>query len=174
MFFTGGSLNPTRSFGPCVILHSFEEYHWIYWVGPTLGSIVAAGFYKFIKILEYETANPGQDLNDVEAQGFGPEKDTSRAIATVLGTNASGSTGMLGSGDTSNTEQTEGFSGSPMGRTAYPRTGGIYPLRGGPIPHTPVSKPAGGPVPAGTAFPPGEAYTTHNRIQTRRVFLKTA
>ena len=26
-----------------------------------LGAIVAAGFYKFIKILEYETANPGQD-----------------------------------------------------------------------------------------------------------------
>ena len=30
-------------------------------MGPILGSIVAAGFYKFIKILEYETANPDQD-----------------------------------------------------------------------------------------------------------------
>lgn len=28
-----------------------------------LGSIVAAGFYKFIKILEYETANPDQDMD---------------------------------------------------------------------------------------------------------------
>jgi aquaporin related protein len=61
VFFTGGSLNPARSFGPAVVNSSFVHYHWIYWLGPTLGSIVAAGFYKFIKILEYETANPDQD-----------------------------------------------------------------------------------------------------------------
>jgi aquaporin related protein len=63
VFFTGGSLNPARSFGPNVVLHEFAGYHWIYWLGPVLGSIIAAGFYKFIKILEYETANPGQDLD---------------------------------------------------------------------------------------------------------------
>lgn len=32
-------------------------------MGPILGAIVAAGFYKFIKILEYETANPDQDTD---------------------------------------------------------------------------------------------------------------
>lgn len=63
VYFTGGSLNPARSFGPCVVLHEFNGYHWIYWLGPILGSIIAAGFYKFIKVLEYETANPGQDLD---------------------------------------------------------------------------------------------------------------
>ncbi|KAH0396371.1 aquaporin, partial [Aureobasidium melanogenum] len=63
VFFTGGSLNPARSFGPAVVDHEFAGYHWIYWLGPVLGSIVAAGFYKFIKILEYETANPGQDMD---------------------------------------------------------------------------------------------------------------
>jgi len=56
-------LNPARSFGPAVVDHKFASYHWIYWLGPILGAIVAAGFYKFIKILEYETANPGQDLD---------------------------------------------------------------------------------------------------------------
>lgn len=61
VYFTGGSLNPARSFGPSVVNHTFNHYHWIYWLGPILGAIVAAGFYKFIKILEYETANPGQD-----------------------------------------------------------------------------------------------------------------
>jgi aquaporin related protein len=61
VYFTGGSLNPARSFGPAVVNHTFNGYHWIYWLGPILGAIVAAGFYKFIKILEYETANPGQD-----------------------------------------------------------------------------------------------------------------
>ena len=43
------------------MVRHFEHYHWIYWLGPLLGAIVAAGFYKFIKILEYENANPGQD-----------------------------------------------------------------------------------------------------------------
>jgi aquaporin related protein len=42
---------------------TFHHYHWIYWLGPVLGSVVAAGFYKFIKILEYETANPDQDMD---------------------------------------------------------------------------------------------------------------
>ncbi|KAF2692150.1 aquaporin [Lentithecium fluviatile CBS 122367] len=72
VYFTGGSLNPARSFGPAVVVRSFEGYHWIYWVGPILGAIVASGFYKFIKILEYESANPDQDaaeahINEIKA-----------------------------------------------------------------------------------------------------------
>ena len=61
VYFTGGSLNPARSFGPCVVLHSFPGYHWIYWVGPLLGAVVAVIFYRLIKVLEYETANPDAD-----------------------------------------------------------------------------------------------------------------
>lgn len=64
VFFTGGSLNPARSFGPCVVTGKFEPEHWIYWVGPALGAILAVAFYRFIKILEYENANPGQDHNE--------------------------------------------------------------------------------------------------------------
>lgn len=30
-------------------------------VGPFLGTCIAVFFYKFIKMLEYEMANPGQD-----------------------------------------------------------------------------------------------------------------
>lgn len=33
-------------------------------VGPFLGTCIAVFFYKFIKILEYEMANPGQDGDD--------------------------------------------------------------------------------------------------------------
>ena len=39
----------------------FPGYHWIYWAGPLLGSLLATGFYVLIKALEYETVNPGQD-----------------------------------------------------------------------------------------------------------------
>lgn len=52
--FTGGSLNPARSFGPCVVTATFDSEHWIYWVGPFLGAFFAWGFYGFIKTLEYE------------------------------------------------------------------------------------------------------------------------
>lgn len=61
VYFTGGSLNPARSFGPSVVLRSFRSYHWIYWVGPLLGAILAVLFYRLIKLLEYETANPDAD-----------------------------------------------------------------------------------------------------------------
>jgi len=57
VFYTGGSVNPARSFGPAVVTHSFHSYHWIYWVGPILGALLASGFYMFVKALEYETVN---------------------------------------------------------------------------------------------------------------------
>lgn len=61
VYYTGASVNPTRSFGPSVAGTWFPGYHWIYWVGPFLGAAVSAGYYRFIKYFNYEEANPGQD-----------------------------------------------------------------------------------------------------------------
>ena len=77
VFYTGGSLNPARSLGPCIITKTFDQEHWVYCkftisammprltvgigVGPGTGAVLAVLFYKFIKTLEYEMANPGQD-----------------------------------------------------------------------------------------------------------------
>ena len=47
-------------------------------VGPGLGAIIAVVFYKFIKILQYEVANPGQDeASDelAEKAAASPKKD---------------------------------------------------------------------------------------------------
>jgi len=63
VFWTGGSLNPARSLGPSVVQKSFPDYHWIYWIGPLVGALLAAALYKLVKSLEYERANP-----DAEAQ----------------------------------------------------------------------------------------------------------
>ena len=68
-YYTGASVNPARSFGPCLVTVSFQSYHWIYWLGPLLGSVFAAGFYHFMKVMIYEESNPGQDS---EAPGVLP------------------------------------------------------------------------------------------------------
>ncbi|KAJ5163844.1 uncharacterized protein N7500_005674 [Penicillium coprophilum] len=66
IYYTGGSLNPARSLGPDVINRSFPGYHWIYWVGPLLGSLLASAFYHILRIAHWEKTNPGQDYNEEE------------------------------------------------------------------------------------------------------------
>ncbi|KAK9474552.1 aquaporin-2 [Dipodascopsis tothii] len=61
VYYTGAGINPARSFGPAIANRSFPNYHWIYWLGPILGTFLAVGLYKTLKYLQYETANPDQD-----------------------------------------------------------------------------------------------------------------
>lgn len=61
VYYTGAGINPARSLGPNVIMGSFPNYHWIYWLGPILGSFLSAILHYLLKYLHYETANPGQD-----------------------------------------------------------------------------------------------------------------
>jgi aquaporin related protein len=50
-------LNPARSLAPCIVNRSFTSYHWIYWVGPIAGTVLAVLLFKLVKALEYETVN---------------------------------------------------------------------------------------------------------------------
>ena len=63
IYFTGASLNPARSLGPDTIIRSFPGYHWIYWLGPVLGALLALGFFWILRALDYETCNPEQDYD---------------------------------------------------------------------------------------------------------------
>lgn len=42
--FSGGSMNPARSFGPAVASGDFSG-HWIYWAGPLIGGGLAGIIY---------------------------------------------------------------------------------------------------------------------------------
>ncbi|QIX01521.1 hypothetical protein AMS68_007038 [Peltaster fructicola] len=83
VYYTGGALNPARAFGPCVAIRNFPNYHWIYWLGPALGTVLAVTFYLFVKRLEYQTANPGQDFNEKEAENFTFDEENAVTAADV-------------------------------------------------------------------------------------------
>lgn len=84
-YYTGGSLNPARSLGPDVINRSFPGYHWIYWVGPLLGSLLASGFYHLLRFVHWENINPGQDYNEWEVKARKASTVNSDHTATESG-----------------------------------------------------------------------------------------
>ncbi|XP_007936137.1 aquaporin-6 [Orycteropus afer afer] len=54
IYFTGCSMNPARSFGPAVIVGKFQV-HWIFWVGPLTGAVLASLIYNFILFPDTKT-----------------------------------------------------------------------------------------------------------------------
>ena len=50
---SGASMNPARTFGPAVIswmqgLDGAFQSHYIYWIAPILGGLIAGGIYKYV------------------------------------------------------------------------------------------------------------------------------
>ncbi|KAI8820196.1 aquaporin-2 [Fimicolochytrium jonesii] len=60
--FTGCSVNPARSFGASVFEGTWDD-HWVFWLAPVLGGVLASLFHLGLKRLDYESLNPGQDAS---------------------------------------------------------------------------------------------------------------
>lgn len=44
-------MNPARTLGPAIVANGFKSYYWIYFVGPAVGSVLAAGLYRLLKAM---------------------------------------------------------------------------------------------------------------------------
>lgn len=44
--FATAGINPARAFAPAVVNGSFPGYHWIYWIGPLVGALLAVFTYR--------------------------------------------------------------------------------------------------------------------------------
>lgn len=75
---TGCGINPARSFGPAVVSGSFPGYHWIYWVGPLIGALLAVGFYLMLKAFDYTSVVFGQDADHEIVEEKTQESDGGR------------------------------------------------------------------------------------------------
>ncbi|XP_078543230.1 aquaporin-4-like [Lissotriton helveticus] len=45
--YTGASMNPARSFGTSLVFNDWHS-HWIYWIGPFMGGVLAAFVYEYL------------------------------------------------------------------------------------------------------------------------------
>ncbi|KAH7370233.1 aquaporin-1 [Rhexocercosporidium sp. MPI-PUGE-AT-0058] len=63
------------AFAPNVVMGNFPDYHWIYWLGPILGSLLASRFYALIKYINYEEVNGDQDKVRDEEKTIGSPKN---------------------------------------------------------------------------------------------------
>ncbi|MFS7927645.1 putative major intrinsic protein [Helianthus anomalus] len=58
--FSGGPMNPARSFGPAVVSGDFSQ-NWIYWAGPLIGGGLAGVIIRDVFIGSYQTLPPSED-----------------------------------------------------------------------------------------------------------------
>ncbi|GAA5889900.1 hypothetical protein JCM8208_001162 [Rhodotorula glutinis] len=97
IYWTGCGMNPARSLGPEVVSASFPGYAWIYWLGPALGATLAAGFYRLLKALQYETVL-GEESADASTKRLAGELARHMGLGGQFQSSAPGGGGMGHSG----------------------------------------------------------------------------
>ncbi|EMD31295.1 hypothetical protein CERSUDRAFT_119849 [Gelatoporia subvermispora B] len=89
VFFTGAGMNTARAFGPAAVTGFPHGTHWVWWVGPCLGSFLGAAFYSTLKHYRYWRLNPGQDTIDFRASPPDPVDNVKNTVARRSGSRSS-------------------------------------------------------------------------------------
>ncbi|KAM9368242.1 aquaporin-2-like [Phaethornis superciliosus] len=81
--FSGGSMNPARSLGPAIVTGIWDD-HWVYWLGPVLGAVLAGFSYEFILAPSASREKLGaclacRDVALVETTSTSPSSPSARA-----------------------------------------------------------------------------------------------
>ncbi|KAH7920442.1 aquaporin-like protein [Leucogyrophana mollusca] len=95
VYYTGAGMNTARSFGPAAVTGFGYRQHWVYWVGPFLGSFLGSALYTLLKYMNYLELNPAQasmrpeDSPDAPAgtASVFPRRDADGTLMNTTGTN---------------------------------------------------------------------------------------
>lgn len=52
--YTNASINPARAFATSVVSRDFTPTHWIFWIGPLTGGMMAAAMYIFFCYFDFD------------------------------------------------------------------------------------------------------------------------
>ncbi|XP_057289603.1 aquaporin-5-like [Hydractinia symbiolongicarpus] len=67
--YTGAALNPIRAFGPAIVMNKRQD-HWVYWLGPFVGSALATLSYEYVFKLTLEKIEEVDEKSETKRNNF--------------------------------------------------------------------------------------------------------
>ncbi|XP_057334205.1 neurogenic protein big brain-like [Microplitis mediator] len=68
-------LNPARALGLAFVINKWE-CHWVYWVGPILGSAIASVIHRFVLCSKRQRARESRNIDDGDNSSLRSDEDT--------------------------------------------------------------------------------------------------